>query len=132
MSVTRTPAAPAGGGRLTWAHVSDIARGHILAMEHGVPGESDMLAGEPATLEKLLKQVAAAAGTKGPVLVPAGLLHATERIMTPVARMVPLPPMYHPESLRAALADYLGTRAKDPRPLSEGLAQTVAALREKD
>ena len=134
----KRPAAPAGGGRLTWAHVSDIARGHILAMERGVPGESYMLAGEPATLEKLLNQVAAVAGTKGPVLVPAGLLRATEQIMTPVARVVPVPPMYHPESLRAALADYLGTRAKaerdlgwDPRPLSEGLAQTVAALREK-
>ena len=133
----KRPAVPAGGGRLTWAHVNDIARGHILAMEHGVPGESYMLAGEPATLETLLKQVAAAAGTKGPVLVPAGLLRGAERIMTPLARVVPLPPTYHPESLRAALADYLGTRAKaesdldwHPRPLSEGLSQTVAALRE--
>lgn len=134
----KRPAAPAGGGRLTWAHVSDIAHGHVLAMERGVPGESYMLAGDPATLEKLLNQVAAVAGTKGPVLVPAGLLRATERIMTPVASLVPVPPMYHPESLRAALADYLGTRAKaerdlgwDPRHLSEGLTQTVAALREK-
>ena len=134
----KRPAAPAGGGRLTWAHVSDIAHGHVLAMERGVPGESYMLAGDPATLEKLLNQVAAVAGTKGPVLVPAGLLRATERIMTPVARLVPVPQMYHPESLRAALADYLGTRAKaerdlgwDPRHLSEGLTQTVAALREK-
>jgi dihydroflavonol-4-reductase len=133
----KRPQAPRGGGRLMWAHVSDVAHGHVLAMERGVPGESYMLAGDPATLEELLARVARTAGTKGPLLLPAALIRATEKVMTPVSRVVAVPPLYHPETLRAALADYLGTRAKaerdlgwDPRPLSEGLAQTVAALRE--
>jgi dihydroflavonol-4-reductase len=132
----KRPAAPAGGGRLTWAHVSDIAHGHVLAMNRGVPGEAYMLAGDPATLAELLAEVARAAGTKGPVLVPAALIRATEKVMTPVSKVVTVPSLFHPETLRAGLASYLGTRAKaekdlgwDPRPLSEGLAQTVATLR---
>jgi len=132
----RRPQAPGGGGRLTWAHVSDVARGHILAMERGALGETYMLAGDSATLEELLAQVAEIAGTRGPLLVPAALVRVGERVVTPLSRVVPLPPTYHPETFRAALASYLGTRAKaerelgwTSRPLSEGLAQTVAALR---
>jgi dihydroflavonol-4-reductase len=131
------PPVPRGGGRLTWAHVADIAKGHLLAMERGVAGQSYMLAGDPATLAELLTQVAQAAGTKGPVPIPDALLRATERVMTHVAKLVPVPPLYQPETLRAGLASYLGTRAKaerdlgwHPRPLSEGVAQTVATLRE--
>ncbi len=128
--------APRGGGRLMWAHVADVARGHVLAMERGVPGESYMLAGDPATLAEVLTQVARAAGTKGPILVPDALLRAAEKAMAQVSKVVPIPPLFHPETLRAGLADYLGSRAKAerelgwrPRPLSEGLAQTVAVLK---
>jgi dihydroflavonol-4-reductase len=134
----KRPQAPRGGGAMTWAHVSDIARGHILAMERGVPGQTYMLAGDRATIDELLVQVAGIAGTPGPVLVPAALIRVTERVMTPIARALPVPATLHPESLRAALASYLGTRAKAERelgwrvrPLSEGLDETVAALREK-
>ena len=34
-----------------WAHVEDTARGHLLAMEKGQPGESYILAGSAHTLE---------------------------------------------------------------------------------
>lgn len=132
----KRPQAPRGGGTLVWSHVADIARGHILAMERGVAGEAYMLAGDPATLGELLEKVAALAGTKGPQLVPALLIRATERVMSVAGRVVPLPELYHPESLRASLSSYLGTRARaerdlgwTPRPLDEGLAETVAALR---
>ncbi|KGN34254.1 epimerase [Knoellia sinensis KCTC 19936] len=132
----KRPPLPRGGGVLMWAHVEDIARGHVLAMERGTPGEAYMLAGDPATLAELLQQAADAAGTKGPMLVPGGALKVGERLMTPIARVLPVPATYHPESLRAAFANYTGTRAKaerelgwTSRPLAEGLAQTVASLR---
>ncbi|HET8594071.1 MAG TPA: SDR family NAD(P)-dependent oxidoreductase [Intrasporangium sp.] len=132
----RRPMAPRGGGELTWAHVSDVARGHILAMERGVPGESYMICGDRATLAELLQLAARLAGAKGPVLMPAGAIRAAEKVMAQVSRVAPVPPLYHPESLRSALASYLGTRQKAerdlgwrPRPLDEGLAETVAALR---
>ncbi|MDV3220417.1 NAD-dependent epimerase/dehydratase family protein [Intrasporangium sp.] len=134
----RRPQVPSAGGRLTWAHVSDVARGHLLAMERGTSGETYMLAGDPATVGELLVHVGEAAGTKGPVLVPPGVLRLTARIMTPVARLVPVPATYHPETIRAVLADYLGVRAKaerelgwHPRGIHEGVAQTVAHLRER-
>lgn len=134
----KRPQAPSGGGRLTWAHVSDVAQGHVLAMERGTPGETYMLAGDPATLAELLVHVADAAGTKGPLLVPPALLRLLTKVMTPVARLVPVPSTYHPETLRVVLVDYLGTRAKaerqlgwHPRGLHEGVAQTVASLRER-
>ncbi|MDE9367355.1 NAD-dependent epimerase/dehydratase family protein [Luteipulveratus sp. YIM 133132] len=62
----RRPQVPRRGGRLVWAHVADVARGHILALEQGEPGRSYMLAGEPATLAELLTRTAQIAGTKPP------------------------------------------------------------------
>lgn len=127
---------PLGGGTLMWAHVADVARGHVLAMERGVSGEDYMLAGEPATLASVLQQVAAIAGTKRPRLVPAALIRVTARAMTPIAKVLPVPATYHPESLRASLASYTGTPDKavrelgwDCRSLTQGLTETVAALR---
>ena len=132
----RRPQVPSGGGTLMWTHVADVAQGHILAMERGRAGEDYMLAGEPATLEALLRQVADIAGTPAPRTVPAAIIRVTEKVLTPLAGVVPLQGNYHPESLRASLASYVGTRAKAERelgwqcrPLHEGLAETVAALR---
>ena len=39
--------------QLCWAHVDDIAQGHILAMEKGKIGESYIIAGEPYTTRRL-------------------------------------------------------------------------------
>jgi nucleoside-diphosphate-sugar epimerase len=33
-----------------WAHVEDVARGHMLALTRGKPGESYIIAGEPYSL----------------------------------------------------------------------------------
>ncbi|CAN7299502.1 NAD-dependent epimerase/dehydratase family protein [Knoellia sp. LjRoot47] len=127
---------PGGGGTLMWAHVGDVARGHVLAMERGVAGEDYMLAGEPAALAGVLERVATLAGTQAPMRVPAAVVRLTERAMTPLAKVLPLPSSYHPESLRASLASYTGSRAKAERelgwhcrPLDQGLAETVSALR---
>lgn len=132
----RRPQAPSGGGEVTWAHVADIAEGHLLAMERGEPGETYMLAGDRGTLADLLQTAARIAGTKGPRLVPAGAIRVAEKVMTQVAKVLPVPPLYHPETLRAGLATYLGTRAKaerdlgwHPRPIEQGLTETVAHLR---
>jgi len=131
----KRPPVPNAGG-VCWAHVEDVARGHVLAMDTGVPGESYMLAGPRATLAEGLQQVAAIAGTKGPVLLPAGMVRFSAALMGALGRVVPLPPDYAAETLRASLATYYGTPAKaerdlgwTARPLDEGLRDTVAALR---
>ncbi len=131
----KRPLAPRGGG-VCWAHVDDVAAGHVLAMEKGGPGESYMLAGPRATLAEGLTRVAGIAGTKGPVVLPSRLVAATAGLMTALGKVVPVPPDLAGETMRAGLATYYGSPAKakrelgwEARPLDQGLAETVAAAR---
>lgn len=134
----KRPPAPRGGGTLMWAHVTDVAAGHVLAMERGFVGESYMLTGDPATIAELLQLTARVAGTRGPVLVPRALIRAGEKLTRRIEHLMTLPPTYHSETLRAALASYVGTRLKaerelgwQARSLEEGLIDTVEALRRR-
>ncbi len=131
----KRPPVPRAGG-VCWAHVDDVARGHVLAMEKGVPGESYMLAGPRATLADALGKVAAIAGTRGPLVLPGRMVAAMATLMAGLGTVVPVPAGFAAETMRAGLATYYGTAAKAERdlgwrarPLDEGLAETVAALR---
>ncbi|MGH8825521.1 MAG: NAD-dependent epimerase/dehydratase family protein [Jiangellaceae bacterium] len=131
----RRPMVPAAG-RVCWAHVVDIAQGHLLAMERGVPGESYMLAGERASLAEALMLTAEIAGTRGPVVIPAGAVRASAGLAAVIERVVPLPAGYASETLRTSLATYLGTAAKAERDLGwtyrslrTGLAELVRLCR---
>ncbi|CAN5644796.1 NAD-dependent epimerase/dehydratase family protein [soil metagenome] len=131
----RRPQVPSGGG-VCWAHVEDVAAGHLLAMEKGVPGESYLLAGPRATLAEGLTQAAAIAGTKPPMVLPTGLVRAVSALAGGLGRVVPLPPDLAAETMRASLATYYGSSAKaerdlgwHARDLETGLRETVAALR---
>jgi dihydroflavonol-4-reductase len=53
---------------LNIAHVDDVARGHILAFDHGRIGERYILGGEDLTLEQILQIVCAAVGRKAPTV----------------------------------------------------------------
>ena len=128
------PPAPKGGG-VCWAHVDDVADGHIRAMARGVKGESYMLAGPRATLAEGLRLVADLAGTKGPVVLPSRMVSATAAVMAALGKVVPVPPDFSAETMRAGLATYYGTPAKaereldwHARPLEQGLRETVDAL----
>lgn len=131
----KRPPVPAAGG-VCWAHVDDVARGHVLAMERGEPGQSYMLTGPQIRLADGLRQVAAIAGTPGPRVLPERIVRATAGVLGAVGKVVPLPPGYAAETMRAGLATYYGTseRAQQelgwrPRPLEQGLRETVEALR---
>ena len=131
----KRPQVPSGGG-VCWTHVSDVARGHILALERGRTGRTYFLTGPPSTLADGLRMVARIAGTKGPIVVPGAVLVPVARLLDVVGKVVPLPPHYHPESMRSGLASYLGSPARaerelgwSARPMEEGLAATVASLR---
>jgi nucleoside-diphosphate-sugar epimerase len=50
------------------ADVRDVAHGHVLALEHGRPGERDLLGGVDLTLRELFAAVADLAGRPRPVL----------------------------------------------------------------
>jgi hypothetical protein len=105
-------------------------------MSKGVAGESYMLAGPRATFADGLRRVAAIAGTKGPLVLPTGVVRAAAAVMAVVERVVPLPPDLASETMRAGTATYLGTPAKaerdlgwHARDLDTGLRETVASLR---
>jgi nucleoside-diphosphate-sugar epimerase len=130
----KRPLVPQGGG-VCWAHVDDVADGHVKAMERGRPGESYMLAGPRATLAEGLRQVAEIAGTKGPRVLPGRMVAATASLMAALGRVAPVPPDFAAETMRAGLATYYGTAAKaereldwHARPLDQGLRETVEHL----
>ena len=129
----RRPTVPAGGA-VCWGHVDDIAHGHLLAMEKGVPGESYFLAGEPSSLADGLRLLAELAGKPGPIVLPASVIRVAGAAVGIVERVVRPPAGYSSEAMRASLATYLGSPAKayrelgwTSRPLREGLSELVAA-----
>lgn len=117
-----------------WGHVDDTARGHILAMERGVPGETYIIAGPPHTVIDVLKMAEGITGRRAPRL---HLNPATMRLMAklvePIDRVVTLPTLYTPEGLRSSGGvSYLGSNAKAKReigftvrPVEEGLRETL-------
>jgi nucleoside-diphosphate-sugar epimerase len=131
----KRPQVPAGGG-VCWAHVDDVAAGHVLAMEKGTPGESYMLAGPRATLADGLRQLASIAGTKGPMVLPDAVVRAVAAVTGTVGKVLPVPADLSAETMRASLATYYGSPAKaerelgwHARSLDTGLRQTAGALR---
>jgi nucleoside-diphosphate-sugar epimerase len=122
------------GTAYCWAHVEDVARGHILAMERGVVGESYILSGPAYPLSEVLELAARVAGVRPPRWrVPSGLLKLTALLLGPLSDVVPLPARFHPETLRTSSGvTYLGDDAKarrelgfTTRPLEEGLRETL-------
>ncbi|MFZ4813290.1 MAG: NAD-dependent epimerase/dehydratase family protein [Phototrophicaceae bacterium] len=118
-----------------WAHVEDVAHGHLLAMAQGKRGESYHICGEMMTFSGAIALAQELTG------VPAPTMHPSPAIMRGMANMMgllepifPLPTQYRYESLRTiAGTTYIGTNEKarrelgyTPRPLREGLAEVLA------
>ena len=117
-----------------WAHIEDVARGHLLAMERGTPGESYIIAGQCASFLDVLKIGAGLTGIREPRLkLSPGVLKALASVVGVVERYVSLPELYSAEGLRTlAGVTYLGSNAKAQRelgytvrPLVDGLRETV-------
>jgi nucleoside-diphosphate-sugar epimerase len=118
----------------SWAHVEDIARGHILAMEQGRPGESYIIAGPTSTFEDAMDLAKQISGVPLPRMrVGPGPLKALAAVMGQVEKLVPVPADYSAEYLRInAGVTYIGDNSKarrelgyHPRPLRDGLTQTL-------
>jgi nucleoside-diphosphate-sugar epimerase len=117
----------------SWAHVDDIARGHLLAMERGQPGRSYFLAGPVHTIVEAIDLAAALTGLPRPARVPPAVLRVASVVMRGVELAVDVPPGVSAESLRVlAGVTYLGSSARareelgwTARPLADGLAETL-------
>jgi nucleoside-diphosphate-sugar epimerase len=114
-----------------WTHVEDIAQGHILAMEKGIPGETYIIAGEPHRIADVFKLASEITGRRAPMIVPYQLMKALSILVKPFDSL--LPETYTSEGLRViAGVTYWGDNSKarhdlgyDSRSLREGWEETV-------
>lgn len=116
-----------------WAHVDDIARGHLLAMEKGKPGETYIIGGPRHTFTEMMQVAQSITGIPVPLAAPPWVFKTASVMMGAVETLLPMPETYTAEGLRiVAGVTYLGDNGKarrelgyDPRPLREGLAETL-------
>jgi nucleoside-diphosphate-sugar epimerase len=114
-----------------WAHVDDIAQGHILAMEKGVPGETYIIAGQPQRIAEVFKLASEMTGRRTPMIVPYQIMKVLSVLVKPFDRF--LPETYTSEGLRVvAGVTYWGDNSKakrelgyHPRPFPEGWGETL-------
>ncbi len=119
---------------LSWAHVDDIAHGHLLAMEKGKIGENYFLAGPVHSIIETLRLAEQISNVSVPAIqAPPQMLQFLSKIMSVVEKVMPVSVTYSSEYLRvAAGTTYIGSNAKarqalgwSPRPLADGLTETI-------
>jgi nucleoside-diphosphate-sugar epimerase len=120
------------GTAFCWAHVEDIARGHIQAMERGTSGESYILAGPALRLTEILAMAESITGIKAPRLeAPPAMLRVMSKVMSVVEKVAPIPPPMRSESMRvSAGTTYIASAAKAERELGFEVRPVEEALRE--
>ena len=116
---------------LCWAHVDDVAQGHVLAMEKGKIGETYIIAGEPFKVADAFSLAAQISGRQTPMVAPFQMIKVMSVLVKPLDGFLPV--SYTSEGMRViAGVTYIGDNRKarrdlgyDPRPLREGWEQTV-------
>jgi len=118
--------------------VEDVARGHLLACEFGVPGERYILGGENLTLKEILDMLAEISGRKAPSLrLPYGVTMALARASSAIAAVTGKPPRVPIDAVRMARKKMFVSCAKAERALGyqhssahEALSRAVYWYRE--
>ena len=88
---------------LNLVHVDDVARGHLLALEKGVPGRRYILGGEDVSLQEMLAEVARLIGRKPPTIrLPRLPLMPLAVVSEAWGRMTGREPMLTRDALRMA------------------------------
>jgi nucleoside-diphosphate-sugar epimerase len=131
----RLPAMMFPDAGINLVHVEDVADGVLLALDKGKPGEQYVLGGEVGTMRDFIETAARVSGKRAPrFTIPAPLI----RMSAPAGPVIG-PLMGFPPNLRemVSTADGVTFWAKhdkavrelgySPRPLEEGLRETLAA-----
>jgi dihydroflavonol-4-reductase len=124
---------------VTYAHVEDIAEGHILAAEKGKIGESYVLAGPAVPLGEMYDFWAQITGKRSPVIrIPSNLIKPFGPVIGAADAILPLPEMFSQESVNELGATYMAAANKaraqlgwQPRSLHEGMTETFDWIAEK-
>lgn len=114
---------------LNIVHVDDVARGHLLAMEHGRVGERYILGGEDMTLAAMLATIAAEVGRRAPtVRLPVAPLLPLAYANEALARVTGREPFLTVDSLRMSKHAMFYSSAKAARELGYTARPARAAL----
>jgi farnesol dehydrogenase len=124
--------------RWNYVHVDDVARGVALALERGVPGGRYVLGGENVTQGDFYGLVQRLTGVPVPTLrMPDGLAKVAGAVQKAWADLRGTTPQLTPDLVEVYRHDwaYSSARAEAElgyrwRPLAEGLAATLAWLKE--
>ena len=123
---------------LNIVHVDDVARGHILALEHGEPGERYILGGENMTLKQILDEICGYAGLKPPkIKLPHNAIIPIAWIAERISDITGKEPVATVDSVRMAKKNmfFSSDRAREklgylPRPARDGIADAIRWFRE--
>lgn len=126
------PALPAPDTIFTYAHVEDIAEGHILAAEKGKIGESYILAGPAIPLGEMVDFWSHLVGKPAPALrIPSRFLRPFAPLMGVINSFVTLPPLFSQEVVGLLGVSYMARSDKaraqlgwQTRPLQTGMLET--------
>ncbi len=125
------PVLPAPNTTLTYAHVEDIAEGHILAAERGKVGESYVLAGPAIPLSEMVEFWSHLTGKPAPKLqIPAETLRPFAPLGGVISKVMPYG-AFTEEGIRSLGVTYMARSDKaraqlgwTTRPLQTGMKET--------
>lgn len=117
---------------LTYAHVDDIAEGHILAADKGRIGESYFLTGPALRLGGAMRMWAQITGRRPPLAeIPARWIKPLAPIVDIASALLPLPEVFSRDAMMILEASYQASSDKarnelgwEPRPVMEGFRET--------
>jgi dihydroflavonol-4-reductase len=123
---------------LNLAHVDDVARGHLLALDKGRIGERYILGGQDVTLRQMFADIAALAGRKPPTVeLPRGPLYPIAYVFEAVAQITGKEPQLTVDALNMSKRRMFFTSAKaeaelgySARPYREAIADAMAWFRQ--
>ncbi|MDQ3571767.1 MAG: NAD-dependent epimerase/dehydratase family protein [Actinomycetota bacterium] len=131
----RMPVVPFPELGLNMVHVEDVAAGIVAALDKGRPGEAYVLGSQNTTMRGLMDTVADVAGKRKPLAnVPTFLLKSIAPLGPLIGRVAGQPPNMHElisasdgVTLWASHEKAARDLGYEPRPLSDGLRQTLVA-----
>ena len=134
------PLLPGPEMTLTYAHVEDIAEGHLLAAEKGKPGESYILAGPAIPLGEMIDFWGHLTGKSTPLVrIPAKFVTPFAPLVGTLSKTLPLPDVYSEDAVNILGTTYIARSDKaraelgwTTRPLQTGMLETFEWIKETE
>lgn len=134
------PAVPGADTVFTYAHVDDVAEGHILAAEKGETGESYILAGPAIPLGEMVDFWGYLLERKPPLLrIPSRMVRPFAPLMGGLQPALGLPSAFSREATASLGVTYMARSDKaraqlgwTTRPLQTGMLETFAWIAETE